>query len=42
MSDPVWIGERTALALHNRLLVLHGGAAGVRDAGLPLPALARP
>ena len=42
MSDPVWIDERTALALHNRLLVLHGGAAGVRDAGLLQSALARP
>lgn len=42
MSDPVWIDARTALALHNRLLVLHGGAAGVRDAGLLQSALARP
>ena len=33
MSEPLWIGERTAPALHNRLLVLHGGAAGVRDTG---------
>ncbi len=42
MRDPVWIGEREALALHNRLLALHGGPAGVRDAGLLKSALARP
>jgi death-on-curing protein len=42
VRDPVWIGEREALALHNRLLALHGGPAGVRDAGLLKSALARP
>ena len=42
MTGPLWIDKKTALAIHNRLLVLHGGAAGVRDAGLPLSALARP
>jgi death on curing protein len=34
--------ERDALALHNRLLALDGGAGGVRDRGLLLSALARP
>lgn len=42
MSEPVWIIERDALALHDRLLALHGGAAGVRDSGLLQSALARP
>lgn len=42
MSEPVWIGEREALAMHDRLLALFGGAAGLRDAGLLLSALARP
>lgn len=42
MSDPVWIDERDALALHDRLLALDGGAAGVRDEGLLKSALARP
>lgn len=42
MSEPVWIIERDALALHDRLLALHGGAAGVRDIGLLQSALARP
>ncbi len=42
MKDPIWIDERDALALHNRLLALDGGAAGVRDEGLLQSALARP
>jgi death on curing protein len=42
MKEPVWIDERDALVLHDRLLVLHGGAAGVRDKGLLKSALARP
>jgi death-on-curing protein len=39
---PVWIDERDALALHDRLLALHGGAVGLRDDGLLKSALARP
>ena len=42
MKDPVWIDERDALALHDRLLALHGGASGVRDDALLKSALARP
>lgn len=42
MSEPVWIDERDALALHDRLLGLDGGAPGVRDEGLLKSALARP
>ncbi len=42
MTEPVWIDERDALALHGRLLALDGGAAGVRDMGLLQSALARP
>ena len=42
MSAPVWIDERDALALHDRLLALDGGLAGVRDEGLLKSALARP
>jgi death-on-curing protein len=41
-SGPIWIDEREALALHDRLLAIHGGAAGVRDANLLKSALARP
>jgi death-on-curing protein len=42
MKKPVWIDERDALVLHNRLLALHGGAGGLRDVGLLQSALARP
>ena len=42
MREPVWIDERDALALHDRLLALHGGAAGLRDGNLLKSALARP
>jgi len=39
---PVWIEEPDVLAIHGRLLALHGGAAGLRDRGLLQSALARP
>lgn len=42
MKEPTWIDERDALALHDRLLALEGGAAGLRDKGLLESALARP
>jgi death-on-curing protein len=42
MKEPTWIDERDALALHDRLLALDGGAPGLRDAGLLQSALARP
>ena len=42
MIEPLWIEERDALALHDRLLALHGGAVGLRDSGLLQSALARP
>src|SRR5579872_1763859 len=42
MKDLVWLDERDARVLHDRLLALHGGAPGVRDAGLLASALARP
>ena len=42
MKKPVWIDEREALVLHNRLLALHGGAGGLRDGGLLQSTLARP
>ncbi len=41
MSEPIWIDERDALALHDRLLALDGGLPGVRDVGLVQSALAR-
>ena len=42
MSEWVWIDEKLVLALHERMLVLHGGLHGVRDIGLLQSALARP
>jgi death-on-curing protein len=41
-KEPLWVGERDVLAIHGRLLALHGGAAGLRDRGLLQSALARP
>ena len=40
-GEPIWIEEIDVLTLHDRLLAFHGGAAGVRDKGLLLSALAR-
>jgi death on curing protein len=42
MKDPVWIDERDALTIHERLLGLHGGGGGLRDDRLLKSALARP
>lgn len=42
MDDPIWIGKELVLAIHSRQLAEHGGADGVRDAGLLDSALARP
>lgn len=42
MIEPQWIDVWDALALHERLLALHGGAAGLRDRALLESALARP
>jgi death-on-curing protein len=42
MTEPLWVDERDALALHARLLALDEGPAGVRDQGLLESALARP
>jgi death-on-curing protein len=42
MMQWVWLDERDARTIHERLLALHGGAEGVRDAGLLASALARP
>jgi len=40
--EPVWIDQRDAMTLHDRLLALHGGAQGTRDLSLLHAALARP
>lgn len=42
MTEPAWISEALALAIHKRQLAEHGGIEGVRDIGLLSSALARP
>jgi len=42
VNEPVWIDERDAVVLHDRLRVLHGGAPGLRDGSWLKSALARP
>lgn len=41
MSDWVWIQRRVIIAAHGEQLAEHGGASGIRDAGLLESALAR-
>jgi death-on-curing protein len=42
MTAWVCLDARDALAVHERSLLLHGGASGLRDEGLLQSALARP
>lgn len=39
--EPRWVGEATALALHDRQLAEHGGPTGIRDPGMLESALMR-
>ena len=41
-KEPLWIEERDVVAIHDRLLAIHGGAPGLRDRGLLQSAPARP
>lgn len=40
--EPIWLEAKVALAMHDRQLAEHGGAAGIRDAGILESALSRP
>jgi len=42
MTEPEWLEQEAVEVLHDKSLALHGGAAGVRDAGLLDSALQRP
>jgi len=42
MSEPIWIEGDLVFAIHDRQLVEHGGADGVRDESLLRSALGRP
>ena len=41
MTEPVWLAKLEVLAIHDRQLAEHGGAAGIRDTGLLESAIAR-
>jgi len=42
VKEPVWLDAGDTLAIHEILLVRHGGASGLRDEGLLESALERP
>jgi death-on-curing protein len=42
IKEPIWIREDAVLAIHHRQIAEHGGASGVRDAGLLSSALRKP
>jgi death on curing protein len=42
MKKPIWIEAELVLAIHDRQLVEHGGATGLRDEALLHSALGRP
>jgi death-on-curing protein len=42
VKKPIWIRQDVVLAMHEEVLMLHGGPEGVRDLGLLESALARP
>ena len=42
MKRPVWLLRETIIVLHEQLIAIFGGAAGIRDEGLLDSALARP
>jgi death-on-curing protein len=41
-AEPRWPAKESLIVLHDRSIALHGGAPGLRDAGLLESALARP
>lgn len=41
-AEPRWLGKTLVLALHDLLIIEHGGLPGLRDEGLLDSALARP
>ncbi len=42
MAEPVWVDRELLLALYEDVVLISGGAVGVRDEGLLESALARP
>ena len=41
MADPIWITEEMVQVIHDDQIATHGGAYGLRDAGLLSSAIAR-
>ncbi|SFD25503.1 death on curing protein [Bosea sp. CRIB-10] len=42
MIEPSWLSEEVIIAIHDEQLAIHGGGAGLRDAGMLASALERP
>jgi len=42
MQEPIWMEVFDAVIAHDRDLMIHGGATGIRDAGMLESALMRP
>ena len=42
MSEPFWLTREIIVAIHDEQLAIHGGASGLRDAGMLESALDRP
>lgn len=42
MKEPIWILPEVVIAIHHRQVAEHGGASGIRDAGLLESALHKP
>lgn len=42
MSEPFWLTTAMVVAIHDEQLAIHGGSAGLRDAGMLESVLSRP
>jgi death-on-curing protein len=42
MDEPIWMDPLDAVIAHDQEISVHGGSAGIRDAGLLESAMARP
>jgi death-on-curing protein len=42
MSEPFWLSSQMIVAIHDEQLMIHGGAAGLRDEGMLESVLDRP
>ncbi|NEO47689.1 MAG: type II toxin-antitoxin system death-on-curing family toxin [Moorea sp. SIO4A3] len=42
MKEPRWVPEQAVIAIHDKLILEHGGCSGLRDPNLLSSSLARP